>query len=113
MASEFEIYDDAAEKVTNTPECRSWLERIAGDGASYAQGIAPVRTGAYADSITSGVMQGEAPEAYVAAGTDYWKWLEYGTIHNMPYRTLTQTMEYMCNSSEEAVAGETSDLLAS
>ena len=88
-----EIFDDAATKITDNAECRSYLERLAATGAENARSNAPVLTGAYRDSIGSELFQeaGE-PEARITAGTDYWRWLEYGTIHNEPFRTLTNAL---------------------
>jgi HK97 gp10 family phage protein len=87
-----EIYPDAAEKVTNTPEARSYLLRVADAALGHAQADAPVLTGAYRASFEAGLMEGDKPEAYLAVGTDYWSYLEFGTIHNRPYRTLTNAM---------------------
>jgi HK97 gp10 family phage protein len=94
------IYPDAADKVTNTPEARTFLEQVAASGAEHARENAPVRTGAYQDSITSEIQPGERPAAMIEAGTDYWQWLEFGTIHNRPYRVLTNALAYATDKVE-------------
>jgi hypothetical protein len=95
-----EIFPDAAEKVTNTAEARSFLAEVARQGADYAISIAPVFTGAYADSISSDVEMSEKPEAIVSAGTDHWRYLEFGSIHNRPFRVLTNALIYMTDKQE-------------
>jgi HK97 gp10 family phage protein len=100
LASRIEIFPDAGDKVANTPEAREYLARVADDGAKYAQTIAPVRTGAYRDSIKSASDNGARPGATVSVGTAYWTYLEYGTIHNRPFRVLTNTLTYMANKTE-------------
>jgi len=105
-----EIYDDAAEKSTNTAEAREYLGRLAEAGARYAEQLAPVAQGyvspsheppgSYRDSISSEVVPGDMPEARVEAGTSYWRWVEYGTIHNRPFRVLSQALQYMTDKQE-------------
>jgi hypothetical protein len=95
-----EIYDDAAEKSTNTAEARAYLGRLADDGATYARSIAPVLTGAYRDTIDSSVEHADTPEATVSAGTAYWRYLEYGSIHNRPFRVLTNALIYMTDKQD-------------
>jgi hypothetical protein len=115
-----EIYDDAALKSTNTSEAREYLGRLAEEGARHAQENAPVATGyvsphheppgSYRDSISSEITPGPVPEARVEAGTSYWRWVEYGTIHNRPYRTLSNALIYMTDKQEFDRIG--SELLA-
>ena len=61
--AEVEIYDDAAEKVTDTAEMRSLLGRVALEGEDVAQAHAPVLTGTYRDSIDGGVVAAVKPES--------------------------------------------------
>jgi hypothetical protein len=102
LTKEVEIYPDAGEKVIQTPECISYLERVAKAAESNAVSIAPVLTGAYRDSIRSGVLSGQAaPASYLSADVDYWFYLEYGTINNDPFRTLTQSVQAQVDRWEE------------
>jgi hypothetical protein len=110
-----EIYDDAAVKTTNTAEAREYLGRLADAGARHAEQLAPVAMGyvspsheppgSYRDSISSEITTGPLPEARVEAGTSYWRWVEYGTIHNRPFRVLSETLIYMTDKQEFDRAG--------
>ena len=100
LTGEVTIFPDAAEKVSDTPEARAYLEQVAKAVGEEAQATAPVRTGAYRDSIGSGPLDGTRPGAQVWAGTDYWYELEYGSIHNRPFRTLTNALASASKSAE-------------
>jgi hypothetical protein len=92
VVSEVVIFPDAAEEVTDTAECRSFLGRVALEAKGVAQGSAPVLTGAYRDSIDGGLVSATRPESQLWANISYWHYLEYGTINNRPFRTLTNAL---------------------
>jgi HK97 gp10 family phage protein len=104
------IFDDAAVKSTDTAEAREYLGRLAEEGARHAQENAPVATGyvspsheppgSYRDSISSEITSGAHPQARVEAGTSYWRWVEFGSIHNRPFRILSEALIYMTDRQE-------------
>lgn len=101
--TEIEIFDDAAVKVVDTPECREFIERVAKAAEENAVGAAPVRTGAYQASIGSGLLEGQsgpAAELYSDGSVDYWEFLEFGSIHNIAFRTLTNAVAQAVGSIE-------------
>jgi HK97 gp10 family phage protein len=103
-----EIFPEAAKDVIDTPEMRQYLGDVAGAGAKFAASIAPVLTedrkdrvaGAYRDSIDSTVVGGDVPQAVVEAGTEYWRYVEFGTVHNRPWRVLSQALQYMSDRQD-------------
>lgn len=93
VKSGLEIFPDAAEKVTDTAECRSFLGRVGQSTVQAARGIAPVRTGAYRDTIYGEVVEGGEPEAHVGSPMYYWHFIEFGSINNVAQRTLSKALE--------------------
>ena len=95
VQTKVKIYPDAAEKVTNNGDCRTFLTQVAKSAEEQAVDEAPVDTGAYRDSIRSGLNEdGIEPTAFLSADVDYWAYLEYGTINNEPFRTLTTAITH-------------------
>jgi HK97 gp10 family phage protein len=95
-----EIYPNAAQLSTNTPEARGYLDRVADMGKTYAQSIAPVDTGQYRDSFDSQGTAGLDPEAIITNADPIWYYLEYGTIHNRPFRVLSKALMHVADSYE-------------
>jgi hypothetical protein len=103
-----EIFPDAAARTVENSEAREYLGRLAEAGAKFAESIAPVSDrgseqsppGAYRDSFSSDIVDSGQPEAQVSNDDPIWHYLEYGTIHNRPFRVLSQTVQYMGDKTE-------------
>ena len=102
MVTKIKIYPDAGEKVTNTSECRNFLERVVGVAENRAKDTAPVDTGNYQDSIGSGLIDGEtnAVAEFYTEGIDYWTFIEFGCINYGPKRILTNAAKAVCDRVE-------------
>jgi HK97 gp10 family phage protein len=100
--SEFTIYPEAAEAVTDTPEAHSYLVRVCQKALDEAYAAAPYDTGRYRESLfASGVdpIHGEHRQkqaAILGAGVFYWHWIEFGTINMQPYHVLENAVRSVC-----------------
>jgi len=88
------IYPDAAEKVTDTAECESFLQGIAREALNYAYAAAPDRSGEYKASLFATGREGEdkEPTGRLQSSSWHWHFVEYGTINSQPYRVLTESV---------------------
>jgi hypothetical protein len=87
------IYPDAAEKVTKTPECESFLVTVAKAALNIAYGNAPQRSGRYRESLVAAGIEGsDKPQAALGSDVFYWHWVEFGTINNEPYHVLEEAV---------------------
>jgi hypothetical protein len=98
--TEVVIYPDAAARTVNNSDAREYLGRVADEGSKFAESIAPVRTGTYRDSFSSDIVDDVRPQAQVSNDDPIWHYLEYGTIHNRPFRVLSQTAQFMGDKVE-------------
>jgi hypothetical protein len=87
------IYPDAAEKVINTSECRSYLYRVAQAALNDAYAAAPVLSGHYRDSLFASIIEGDSPKAQLASSSSFWHWVEFGSINNDPHRVLSAAVQ--------------------
>jgi hypothetical protein len=90
--AKIEIFDDAAEKVTNTPEARSYLARVANAALMDAQAAAPIYTGEYERSLFSSALPGNEPAAQLASSSSFWHFVEYGALNTPPYHTMGEAV---------------------
>lgn len=80
------------EAVGRDPNVGQYLRRQAEQGLAMAQSLAPVRTGAYRDSLV--LVEPFTDEAgRLVAGfgstSSVWHLVEFGTANNGPYRVLS------------------------
>ena len=95
-----EIFPWASTEMTKTPDAREFLSRLGDSGVKWAKRNAPVDTGAYRDSIGSEVTPAAFPEVVMSAGSDHWMYLEYGTVHNRPFRILSNALIKIADTYE-------------
>jgi hypothetical protein len=108
LGNSVEIFPWAAAESTNTPAARNYLGQKAAEGQRYAESIAPVSDtgselsapGAYRDSFNSTGGQGSEPEALITNNDPIWRFLEYGTIHNRPFRCLSNALIHISATYE-------------
>lgn len=101
------IYDDAAEKVTDTPEMRSLLARIARDALGEAAGSAPVYSGHYAASLASSLDErAKTPTAKLEARNSFWHFVEFGALSTPPYHVLENAVRAQGVRYEAVGAGQ-------
>ena len=101
MVTHVVIYPDAAEKVTNTAECRSFLARIASAAKEDAYAAAPVRSGNYQESLFASALPGKDPMAQLASSSSFWHFVEYGALETPPYRVLNNAIAHHVDRYEE------------
>jgi HK97 gp10 family phage protein len=103
LGGEMEIFDDAATKMTDNGEARTFMEQLAGEAAKLAEAMAPVDTGTYRDSFSSELDQG-GMQAVVSNSDPIWYYLEFGTINNRPFRCLTNATMKIAEKYEDTGA---------
>lgn len=87
------IYPDAAEKVTNTPECESLLVSVCKDALNAAYAAAPEHRGDYRASLFASAKTGEdKPTAILGSSSWHWHWVEYGSINQSPSHTIGEAV---------------------
>jgi hypothetical protein len=101
------IYPDAAKRVTNTPECRSLLARVARAALNEAYGAAPVYTGEYQASLIAAADDGEhgEPRAVLASNSSFWHFVEYGALNTPPYHLLGESVRHQADEYEDLPKG--------
>jgi len=87
------IYPDAAEKVTDTPECAAYLVGIARQALNAAYDNAPEYTGRYKESLSAVSASTSPPSAKLQTSSWYWHFIEYGTIDIPPYHVLGEAVD--------------------
>jgi hypothetical protein len=100
--AEFIMDDDAAEKVTNTAEARSYLERIAAAALTEAIAAAPDYSGRYRESLFSGPLQGPEPAAQLGSSSSFWHFVEFGMLETPPYHTLGEAVKSQVDHYEDS-----------
>jgi Bacteriophage HK97-gp10, putative tail-component len=90
MASFVVIFPTAAEEVTDTAECRSFLARIAQAALDDAIAAAPVYSGEYQASLFAKASDDDRakPQAILGSSSSFWHFVEYGALETPPYHIL-------------------------
>jgi hypothetical protein len=107
QVTEIVIFPDAAVKVTDTPECRSLMERVAQEALNDAYASAPVYTGRYQDSLTAVAKDTDdgQPGAALGSTSSFWHFVEYGAMNTPPYHTLGEAVRGHVSRYEEIGPG--------
>lgn len=92
--------DKVEQCIRESPEWRQLCEKLAVDGASYAQSVAPVKTGRYRASISGGVVPSTAPDSVIGApsvevGASATYALEVEFQHPARHHTLLNTLDHL------------------
>jgi hypothetical protein len=90
----FELNPEAIKELLSSPEAVAALGTATKVVEQNVRKAAPRRTGAYQDSITSGVrMEDGMPVGFVGSTSPFWHLVEFGSVNNQPYRPLARGAE--------------------
>lgn len=90
MLKSWVVDEEGCAAVAQDPGVTAHLRQLAEMAVAYAQGLAPVVTGRYRDSLH--VIEGTDDQGrhLVGFGSNSFAWhfVEYGSAHNQPHRVL-------------------------
>lgn len=96
------IYQPIAHSLLVTNEAKAFVEGVAQECAEAAKDINPERTGRSSSQIAAypaEVRDGVACASF-GSSSPIWHILEFGSVHNQPFRALTQAAQRVCEKYE-------------
>lgn len=96
------IFQPIARGLLATGEAKQFVEGIAEECAVAAKEINPERTGRSSSQISAypaEIREGVACASF-GSSSPIWHILEFGSVHNRPFRALTQAAQRVCDKYE-------------
>jgi hypothetical protein len=91
-------------EIEREVEYRAGKVRVGEEVVQTAKGIAPVRTGAYRDSLKTRV---QGPRVYVTATDFKGHWIEWGSVNNRTFAVIRRACRMVGLNVNEAARGAT------